>query len=80
MYFHIPSAIDPGMGFSARSGFVHVYVKPPISTERWRLDELIENKERVRNLFVKWHHEIRGIHHGEGSNESVVLATAFEAR
>ncbi|HEY7447358.1 MAG TPA: lysophospholipid acyltransferase family protein [Vicinamibacterales bacterium] len=80
MYFHIPSAIDPGMGFNARRGFVHVYVKPRISTEHWRLEELIENKERVRNLFVAWHHEIRGIHHGEPSNTSVVLATAIEAR
>jgi 1-acyl-sn-glycerol-3-phosphate acyltransferase len=80
MYFHIPHDIDPGMGFNARSGFIHVYVKPRIRTERWRLEELIEHKEHVRNLFVKWHHEIRGIHHGEGSNESVVLDTAFEAR
>jgi hypothetical protein len=68
------------MGFNARRGFVHVYVKPRISTEHWRLEELIENKERVRNLFVAWHHEIRGIHHGEPSNTSVVLATAIEAR
>jgi 1-acyl-sn-glycerol-3-phosphate acyltransferase len=80
MYFHIPSAIDPGMGFNAGTGSVHVYVKPRISTDGWRLEEVIENKERVRDLFVKWHHEIRGINHGEPSNESVVLSTAFEAR
>lgn len=77
MYFHIPSEIDPGMGFNARAGLVHVYVMPAIDTEHWRLEELNENKERVRNLFVAWHHEIRGMNHGEPSNGTVALPAAF---
>ena len=80
MYFHIPSVIDPGMGFNAGTGSVHVYVRPGISTEHWRLEELNENTERVRDLFVRWHQEIRGINHGEPSHESVNLSAALEAR
>lgn len=80
MYFHIPSAIDPGMGFNAGTGSVHVFVKPPVRTEHWRLEELEENKERIRDLFVAWHHEIRGMNHGELSHGSVVLPAALEAR
>lgn len=80
MYFHIPSAVDPGMGFDARTGSVHVYVKPAISTDHWQLEELEQNKECVRDLFVEWHQEIRGINHGEPSHRSVVLPAALEAR
>jgi 1-acyl-sn-glycerol-3-phosphate acyltransferase len=57
MYFHIPSVIDPGMGFDTGSGTVHVYVKPAVSTTSWRLEELEQNKERVRDMFVRWHEE-----------------------
>ena len=80
MYFHIPSGVDPGMGFNAGRGSVHVYVKPAISTENWRLEELEQNTARVRDLFVQWHQEIQGMNHGEPSHASVVLPPAFEAR
>jgi 1-acyl-sn-glycerol-3-phosphate acyltransferase len=80
MYFHIPSTVDPGMGFSAGTGSVHVYVKQAIRTDDWRLEELDQNRERVRDLFVQWHQEIRGMDHGEPSHKSVVWPTALEAR
>jgi 1-acyl-sn-glycerol-3-phosphate acyltransferase len=80
MYFHIPAAVDPGMGFNASAGSVHVYVKPAICTEQWRLEDLEHNKKRVRDLFVAWHHEFRRMNHGQPSHDTVVLPTALEAR
>jgi 1-acyl-sn-glycerol-3-phosphate acyltransferase len=59
MYFHIPSAMDPGLGYSARPGTVNVHVLPPIDTSAWTEHELLTNKERVRDLFVRFHKEIR---------------------
>jgi 1-acyl-sn-glycerol-3-phosphate acyltransferase len=59
LYFSIPSSIDPKRGYDARPGAMHVYVKPPIETTDWRVEDLIENKERVRQLFVGWHAEAR---------------------
>jgi putative phosphoserine phosphatase/1-acylglycerol-3-phosphate O-acyltransferase len=59
MYFHIPFWVDPGLGFDARPGTVDVYVLPPIHTSDWREADLIENKERVRALFIRVHGELR---------------------
>ena len=60
LYFDIPREIDPGMGYDARPGTVRVYVKPPIPTAEWRLEDLDRNKERVRDMFVQWHRDTRG--------------------
>jgi 1-acyl-sn-glycerol-3-phosphate acyltransferase len=57
LYFFIPRAIDPGIGFNANAGVVDVFVKPPIDTRDWRLDDLVANKEAVRDRFVAWHRE-----------------------
>lgn len=59
LYLEIPRAIDPGRGFNAKSGTVTVHVLPPISTDHWALGDLIVNKERVRDLFVRFHQEIQ---------------------
>ena len=59
MYFRIPPAMDPGVGYAARPGVVDVYVLPPIETATWREADVIENKERVRALFVRTHEEMR---------------------
>ncbi len=81
MYFHIPSVIDPGMGFNARSRFgaclretgnQHRALAAGRATTRTR--------NAFANLFVEWHQEIRGINHGEPSHGSVVLPAALEAR
>jgi 1-acyl-sn-glycerol-3-phosphate acyltransferase len=58
--FHIfiPREIDPGMGYRAMSGTVVVTFKPLIDTSNWRLEDVVANKEYVRNLFVTWHHEL----------------------
>jgi 1-acyl-sn-glycerol-3-phosphate acyltransferase len=63
LYFAIPPAIDPGMGFDAGAGRVDVIVKPPIDTRGWRLEDLALNKERVREMFVAWHNEAKEARH-----------------
>jgi 1-acyl-sn-glycerol-3-phosphate acyltransferase len=59
LYFHIPRAIDPGIGYGAKPGTVTVHVLPAISTDGWVIDQLIPNKERVRDLFVRVHEEMQ---------------------
>ena len=58
LFIHIPKAIDPGMGWNARAGTVEVHVRPAIETTDWRLDELIANKERIRDFYVHWKREL----------------------
>lgn len=58
LYIYIPKAIDPGMGWNARPGTVEVHVRPPIETAEWRLEDLIANKERMRDFYVDWKREL----------------------
>lgn len=57
IYIAIPREIDPGLGLRAKPGTVYVDVKPSISTQDWQLENLLQNKENVRNLFIQWQHE-----------------------
>jgi 1-acyl-sn-glycerol-3-phosphate acyltransferase len=59
LYFHIPPEIDPGLGLDARPGTVDVYAMPPIYTTEWSEADVVQNKERVRDLFVRTHEEMR---------------------
>lgn len=59
MYFSIPRQIDPGRGYDARPGTVTVHVLPPIETSAWREADVVDNKERVRAVFVRTHEELR---------------------
>jgi 1-acyl-sn-glycerol-3-phosphate acyltransferase len=59
MYFQIPKAVDPGLGYEARSGTVNVYVLPAIDTSQWTEADLLANRDRVRDLFVRLHEEMR---------------------
>jgi 1-acyl-sn-glycerol-3-phosphate acyltransferase len=59
LYFHIPRNMDPGLGYAARSGTVTVYVLPPIDTSEWTEADLLMNRDRVRDLFVRVHEEMR---------------------
>jgi 1-acyl-sn-glycerol-3-phosphate acyltransferase len=54
-YIHIPAAINPGSGIDAEPGTIDIYFEEPIETADWRLENLMENKERVRDRFVAWH-------------------------
>lgn len=75
LYFQIPRAIDPGLGFDARPGSVHVHVMPAIDTSEWRLEQLHEHKESVRDRFVGWHRF--GIHHVESTSGSELPTPAL---
>ena len=59
LYFHIPPAIDPGLGLDARPGTVDIHVLPPIHTAGWSEADVVENKERVRAVFVRANQEMR---------------------
>lgn len=59
MYFHIPRAIDPGLGYRAKRGTVDVYVLPTIYTDGWTEAEVVEHKERVREIFLRTHEELQ---------------------
>jgi len=59
MYFRIPPGIDPGLGLDARPGTVDIHVLPPIHTAEWSEADIVENKERVREVFVRAHQEMR---------------------
>jgi 1-acyl-sn-glycerol-3-phosphate acyltransferase len=54
MFLYIPPEVDPRRGLDARPGTVHVYVLPAIDTRAWVLADLLQNKERVRDLLVRF--------------------------
>lgn len=54
-YIQIPGHINPGSGIDAAPGTIHIYLEDPIQTADWKLEDLIENKEKVRNLFLACH-------------------------
>jgi len=60
LYIDVPPEADPGLGYEARAGTVHVYVLSPIRTDHWRLEDLERNKEMVRERFVEFQRTLRG--------------------
>lgn len=52
LFFAIPRSINPGKGFRSLPGTVHVHVLPAVSTREWKLDDLAQNKERVRAVYL----------------------------
>ena len=54
MFLYIPRDVDPMRGLDARPGTVHVYVLPAVVTRQWVLADLMENKESVRDLFIRF--------------------------
>ncbi len=54
MFLFIPQEVDPKRGLDARPGTVHVYVLPPVDTRAWVLADLMQNKEHVRELLVRF--------------------------
>ena len=59
LYIAIPPEVDPGRGFDVRPGVVHVYFRPAIPTHDWKLEELEQNRTRVRDYYVRLHEELR---------------------
>jgi putative phosphoserine phosphatase/1-acylglycerol-3-phosphate O-acyltransferase len=59
MYFRIPDHMNPGRGYYAGCGIVDVHLLPPIDTSTWSVDEVVTNKEHVRDLFLRTHEALR---------------------
>jgi putative phosphoserine phosphatase/1-acylglycerol-3-phosphate O-acyltransferase len=60
LYIDIPPESNPGLGFEALPGTVHVYVQPVIPTSGWKLDDLVTNKQRMRALYVEMQSKLGG--------------------
>lgn len=60
LFIEIPPAINPGKSYVARAGTVRIHALPLVTTAGWRLDELLQNKERVRAAYVEFHQRIHG--------------------
>ena len=46
-------------GLDARPGTVDIHILPPVHTTEWSEANVVENKERVREIFVRAHQEMR---------------------
>jgi 1-acyl-sn-glycerol-3-phosphate acyltransferase len=53
IFIAIPKSINPGRGFRAASGVVHVYFQSPLSTSDWKIEDLERNKSIVREYFER---------------------------
>lgn len=80
LYFLIPPAMNPGLGFDAGAGTVDVFVKPTIETGSWRVEDLVQHTERVRALFIAWHDQAREIRHVAWSDDRSGRAASAAAR
>lgn len=54
IFIAIPSTINPGRGLNAAAGVVDVYVLEAIATGDWLVEDVVANKEQVRQRFVEW--------------------------
>jgi len=61
MYLQIPRASNPGRGLHARPGTIHVHFRAPVDTRSWRVEDLALNRDRMRELYVSWHSELREV-------------------
>ena len=59
IFIAIPREINPGMGYDAKPGTTDVYFLPPIDTSSWQLADLEQNRDAVRELFVRVHAAVR---------------------
>jgi len=59
IYFAIPGAMNPGMGYDARPGVIDVWVLPAIDTSAWRVEDAARHRDAGRALFVRVHERIR---------------------
>jgi 1-acyl-sn-glycerol-3-phosphate acyltransferase len=59
IFIAIPGHINPGRGFAAMPGVVHVYFQAPIVTTEWRLEDLEVHKAAVRDQFIKLNASLR---------------------
>ena len=53
LFIHIPREIDPGKGWHARLGAIHVHVGKPMDISAWRAEDAAIIKEQVRYFYVR---------------------------
>lgn len=58
-YIRVPREVDPGLGIGIRPGTVEVHYGTPIETVDWKLEDLVANKERVRDELCAMHRALR---------------------
>lgn len=58
-YIQIPDAINPGLGLVSEAGVVDVYFMPPVNTAGWKVEDVDQNRLRVRQLFVEFHSKMQ---------------------
>jgi len=54
IFIHIPSEINPGKGWHARPGTIHIHIGETIDTSIWRGEDAATIKEQVRDYYVHW--------------------------
>jgi 1-acyl-sn-glycerol-3-phosphate acyltransferase len=59
MYIRVPRASDPGKGLHARPGTIEVHFRAPIETRSWRVEDVVRNRDRMRDFYVAWHRDLR---------------------
>ena len=55
IYVHIPRSLDAGMNLVSESGIVNVYFLPRVSTSDWKLEDLDQNRDTVRKVYLEFH-------------------------
>ncbi|HSN15218.1 MAG TPA: lysophospholipid acyltransferase family protein [Anaeromyxobacteraceae bacterium] len=76
LFIDIAPDVNPGKGFAAMPGTVHVHVLPEISTAGWRLEDLRRNADAVREVYVAFNDAA----HAAGPGAVVGAARAALAR
>lgn len=59
MYLSIPAGTNPGRGIDAKPGTIDVWLLPAIDTSGWTLEDVEHNRDRVHDLYVRWHDAVR---------------------
>ncbi|MES2179654.1 MAG: lysophospholipid acyltransferase family protein [Gemmatimonadota bacterium] len=59
IYFDIPTASNPWMGYDAKPGMIDVWMLPPIETCLWHVYDVEYNRDRVHDFYVRVHDAVR---------------------
>ncbi len=59
-FIKIPEEMNFGREWRIGSGTADIYFEPPIPTRDWKLEDLEQNRDTVRNLFIELNQKYRG--------------------
>lgn len=59
IYIAIPPEANPGKGFDANPGTVHVYIEREIATDDWQLEDVGRHRDEIHDLFTDLHSRFR---------------------